>query len=58
MELKQYNSLQVKLFKKYNLFGKPDFFQACQIIAKYRECNNTLYFAKAVITELKRADII
>ena len=58
MSLKEYNQLQVVLFKRYNLTSNDKFIQACQIIAKYRELNNQFTFLYNVIHELKEENII
>jgi len=58
MSLKEYNQIQVVLFKRYNLTSSDKFTQACQIISKYRECNNTFSFLYNVIHELKQENII
>ena len=58
MSLKEYNKLQVALFKRYNLMSNDKFTQACEIIAKYRELNNTFSFLYNVIYELKKEHII
>lgn len=58
MSLKEYNQLQVAIFKRYNLTSNDKFIQACKIISKYRECNNTFIFLYNVIHELKKKNII
>lgn len=58
MSLKEYNNIQVVLFKRYNLTKSNNFIQACQIISKYRELNNTFSFLYATIHELKKEHII
>ena len=58
MSLKEYNQLQVVLFKRYNLTSSDKFIQACKIISKYRECNNTFTFLYNVVHDLKKEHIV
>jgi hypothetical protein len=58
MSLKEYNNIQVILFKKYNLTESDRFIQACQIISKYRSLNNTFTFLYNAMHELKKEHII
>jgi hypothetical protein len=58
MSLKEYNQIQVAIFKRYSLTESDRFIQACQIISKYRSLNNTFTFLYATIHELRKNNII
>ena len=58
MDIKEYNKVQVVIFKKYKLIENKRFSMACEIIARYREINNTYYFIKCCIKDLKNNKII
>jgi hypothetical protein len=58
MSLKEYNTAQVAIFKRYSLTESDRFIQACQIIAKYRECNNQFAFVYNAVHELRKNNII
>lgn len=58
MSLKEYNQIQVAIFQRYNLPESDKFIQACQIISKYRELNNTFTFLYNTMHELKKEKLI
>ena len=58
-ELRAYNVLQLKLFKKHNLLTNNKFVEACKIISHYRNlCSDARSFYRSIVEELKSEKII
>jgi len=62
MDIKQYNNLQSKIFRKYKIdcmlvSDSIRFFKICSAISQYRECKTGYNTTKHIIEIIKEDDV-